>query len=189
MQKFFFILEKAQIPKAITNSSKSKNKPSERLDILHQCLMSILDSPLNKEKDIEIYVLPENNNSIIKVSNQMKIPRTLERFNGLLKELNKKLKVKNDKNEVMMSFKKGPLDEILNSSVYKIGLSDEGNVLEKKIFEGKGDVAFFINCIAKGSDDNLKNKDGFYKVSNYPLSAFVVCVKVCTIIEDYLGVY
>ena len=54
MQKFFFILEKAQIPKAITNSSKSKNKPSERLDILHQCLMSILDSPLNKEKDIEI---------------------------------------------------------------------------------------------------------------------------------------
>ncbi|KAG8269525.1 hypothetical protein J6590_105662 [Homalodisca vitripennis] len=56
---------------------------SVRPDITHQCLMMLLDSPLNRAGLLQVYVHTENN-VLIEINPQVRIPRTFKRFCGLM---------------------------------------------------------------------------------------------------------
>lgn len=64
-----------------------------RPDILHQCLLTLLDSPLNKAGKLKVYVRSARN-VLIEVHPQTRIPRTVRRFYGLMVELLQKYKVR-----------------------------------------------------------------------------------------------
>lgn len=66
---------------------------SARPDITHQCLMMLLDSPLNQAGCLQIYIHTERN-VLIEVNPQTKIPRTYDRFAGLMIQLLHKLNVR-----------------------------------------------------------------------------------------------
>ena len=63
---------------------KHKRDPADsRPDILHQCMLILLDSPLNKAGLLRLYVRTEKG-VLFEVSPQIRIPRTFKRFCGLM---------------------------------------------------------------------------------------------------------
>lgn len=63
---------------------KHKRDPSEyRPDILHQSMLMLLDSPLNKAGLLKLFIRSERG-VLIEVSPQIRIPRTFKRFCGLM---------------------------------------------------------------------------------------------------------
>ena len=73
---------------------KLHKDPSEfRPDILHQSLLSLLDSPLNKAGKLSIYITTTSN-QVIYVNPATKIPRTYERFAPLMAQLLEKIKIR-----------------------------------------------------------------------------------------------
>ena len=73
---------------------KFKKDPKDsRPDILHQCLLTLLDSPLNKAGLLKVYVR-SNKNVLIDVAPTIRIPRTFKRFAGLMVQLLHKLKIR-----------------------------------------------------------------------------------------------
>lgn len=63
---------------------KSGKHPSDfRPDILHQELLALLDSPLNKAGKLHVYVHSASN-VLIEVNAKCRIPRTYKRFAGLM---------------------------------------------------------------------------------------------------------
>lgn len=70
-----------------------RNANDARPDITHQCLLTLLDSPLNKEGRLKVYVRTSKK-VLIDVNSETRIPRTFTRFAGLMAELLEKLKVR-----------------------------------------------------------------------------------------------
>ena len=69
---------------------KHKRDPAElRPDILHQCMLILLDSPLNKAGLLKLYVRTEAG-VLINVDPQIRIPRTFRRFCGLMAQVRAK---------------------------------------------------------------------------------------------------
>lgn len=63
---------------------KLNREPSQsRPDILHQELMAVLDSPLNKAGYLKVYIR-STKDVLVDVSSQMRVPRTYKRFAGLM---------------------------------------------------------------------------------------------------------
>lgn len=54
-----------------------------RPDIVHQSLLSLLDSPLNKSGLLKIYI-QTSQNILIYINPETKIPRTYKRFAGMM---------------------------------------------------------------------------------------------------------
>lgn len=60
-----------------------KNVAESRPDITHQCLLALLDSPLNKAGMLQVY-LRTTKNVLIELNPHVRIPRTFKRFAGLM---------------------------------------------------------------------------------------------------------
>jgi rRNA small subunit pseudouridine methyltransferase Nep1 len=56
-----------------------------RPDITHQCLLTLLDSPLNKAGLLQVYIHTAKG-VLIEVNPSVRIPRTFKRFSGLMGE-------------------------------------------------------------------------------------------------------
>ena len=61
-----------------------------RPDITHQCLMMLLDSPLNRAGMLQVYI-HTSKNVLIEINPHIRIPRTFKRFCGLMGELKKQI--------------------------------------------------------------------------------------------------
>eukprot|EP00461_Guttulinopsis_vulgaris_P004106 UN04107 len=83
-------LVSADTHSAVLNKLK-KDAADYRPDILHQCLLSLLDSPLNKAGHLRVYI-ETTSKVLIEVNPQTRIPRTFKRFSGLMVQLLRDLK-------------------------------------------------------------------------------------------------
>ncbi|KAK3738434.1 hypothetical protein QZH41_017068 [Actinostola sp. cb2023] len=70
----------------------NRDPTTARPDITHQCLLMLLDSPLNKAGLLQIYIHTEKN-VLIEINPQTRIPRTFDRFCGLMVQLLHKLSI------------------------------------------------------------------------------------------------
>ncbi len=70
-----------------------KNISESRPDITHQCLLTLLDSPLNKAGFLQIYIHTEKG-VLIEVNPHTRIPRTFKRFSMLMVQLLHKLSIR-----------------------------------------------------------------------------------------------
>jgi len=68
-----------------TNILKKNNRDPGtcRPDIAHQCLLMLMDSPLNRAGLLQVYIHTEKN-VLIEINPQTRIPRTFKRFAGLM---------------------------------------------------------------------------------------------------------
>jgi rRNA small subunit pseudouridine methyltransferase Nep1 len=71
------------------NRDLSESRP----DISHQCLLALLDSPLNKAGKLQVYI-HTTKNVLIEVNPHVRIPRTFKRFCGLMVQLLHKLSIR-----------------------------------------------------------------------------------------------
>ncbi|KAI5181617.1 rRNA small subunit pseudouridine methyltransferase Nep1 [Nematocida sp. AWRm80] len=161
---------------------------SGRLDILHQCMLILLDSPLNKEGKLTILITTVDK-KVIEVNHRVRIPRTYNRFIGLLAQLRERQKIYSDKREILLRIRKEDIYATIDRNIPMIGLSQEGeNYFKWKEEWNKEDIVFFIKCISSG-EDSFKGITKLLSLSKYPLSAATCCSKICCSLEEALGIF
>lgn len=66
-------------------AKENRDIADARPDITHQCLLTLLDSPLNKAGLLQVYVQTAKG-VLIEINPSVRIPRTFKRFSGLMGE-------------------------------------------------------------------------------------------------------
>lgn len=160
-----------------------------RPDITHQCLLTLLDSPVNKAGKLQIYIHTAKG-VLIEVSPTVRIPRTFKRFAGLMVQLLHRLSIRStNSQEKLLKVIKNPITDHLPPNCRKVTLSFDADVVRVKDYiegiDAKQSVCVFVGAMAKGKDDFAdKYKDDAISISNYSLSASVACGKFCNAVED-----
>lgn len=160
-----------------------------RPDILHQCLLTLLDSPINKAGKLQVYI-QSSKGVLIEVNPTVRIPRTFKRFAGLMVQLLHKLSIRStNSSEKLLKVIKNPVTQYLPPNCRKITLSWEAPVVNAREYIstlGKDEsLCVAVGAMAKGKDDFADGwADEKIGVSNYSLSASVACSKICHATED-----
>ena len=154
-----------------------------RPDITHQCLLTLLDSPLNKAGLLQVYIHTARG-VLIEVNPQVRIPRTFKRFSGLMVQLLHKLSIRSVQgSEKLLKVIKNPVTDHLPSNTHKITLSHNAPVQRLSGYlptvPKDHSIAVFVGAMAHGAD-NFADAivDEKISISEYSLSASVACGKV-----------
>lgn len=169
---------------------KYKKDPSQcRPDILHQCLLMLFDSPLNRANLLQVYV-HTTRKVLIEINPQTRIPRTFDRFCGLMVQLLHKLSIRaSDTSQKLLKVIKNPVTQHLPAGCGKylssFGADAAIHANEFALNEVPDDkpVVVVIGAMARGSVD-CDYTDKTVAISNYPLSAAITCSKFCSAFED-----
>ncbi|PQK10703.1 hypothetical protein BB8028_0002g10220 [Beauveria bassiana] len=160
-----------------------------RPDITHQCLLTLLDSPINKAGKLQIYIHTAKG-VLIEVSPSVRIPRTFKRFAGLMVQLLHRLSIRStNSNEKLLRVIQNPITDHLPPNCRKVTLSfDSPLVRVREYVESVGSkesICVFVGAMAKGADTfGYSMVDEKISISNYSLSASVACSKFCHAAED-----
>ncbi|KAI8115722.1 hypothetical protein FF38_12718 [Lucilia cuprina] len=161
-----------------------------RPDITHQCLLTLLDSPINKAGKLQVYIHTARG-VLIEVNPSIRIPRTFKRFSGLIVQLLDKLSIRSVNSEdKLLKVIKNPITDHLPHNCRKITLSSDAKpvTVQKYVednLEKDQSLCVFVGAIARGKDDFADEfVDEKVSVSQYPLSASVACSKFCHGCED-----
>lgn len=164
-----------------------------RPDITHQCLLTLLDSPINKAGKLQVYIQTARN-VLIEVNPSIRIPRTFKRFSGLMVQLLHRLSIRSvNSEEKLLKVIKNPITDHLPTKCRKVTLSFDSPVQRVQDYVNTLDdgesICVFVGAMAKGkdtfADEYVDEKIG---VSNYSLSASVACSKFCHGCEDAWGI-
>ncbi|KAF2224510.1 nucleolar essential protein 1 [Elsinoe ampelina] len=160
-----------------------------RPDITHQCLLTLLDSPVNKAGRLQIYIHTAKG-ILIEVSPTVRIPRTFKRFAGLMVQLLHKLSIRSTTSqEKLLKVIKNPITDHLPPNCRKVTLSFDAPVVRVRDYiedlGPKESICVFVGAMAKGNDSFADAyKDDSISISNFSLSASVACSKFCHAAED-----
>uniref|UniRef100_A0A023F8U3 18S rRNA (pseudouridine-N1)-methyltransferase n=1 Tax=Triatoma infestans TaxID=30076 RepID=A0A023F8U3_TRIIF len=161
-----------------------------RPDITHQCLLMLMDSPLNRAGLLQVYVRTEKN-VLIEINPQTRIPRTFKRFAGLMVQLLHKFNVRSSEGGMkLLKVIKNPVTDHLPVGCTKIGTSfSSKKVVNPREIVPKEEVpiAVVIGAMAHGQaiPDYVEES---ISISNYPLSAALTCTKICSAFEEMWNV-
>merc|ERR1719203_742000 len=175
-----------------------------RPDITHQCLMSLLDSPLNKAGKLMIY-LHTAQNVLIEVHPSLRVPRTFKRFAGLAVELLQRHKIRAAQaNETLMKVVSNPVEKYFPAGSRRFGFSVAGREVklrdfaagvEKEANDARTAVPIVIAIGAVAHNDPVQ-EDKFgagyveenISICPWGLSAACCCSKVCSEFEYLWGI-
>lgn len=196
-----FILEKASLEVAKVGKSyqllnsddhanflrKNNRNPADyRPDIVHQALLMILDSRINKSGRLRAVYVRTEKGVLIEVKPYVRIPRTFKRFAGIMLQLLQKLSISAvGKREKLLRVIKNPVTQYLPVNSRRIALSHSSeklvNINQYVVSAGGDDVdlVFVVGAMAHGKIDK-EYADDFISVSGYPLSA-AYCISMITI--------
>ncbi|RKF79749.1 Ribosomal RNA small subunit methyltransferase NEP1 [Golovinomyces cichoracearum] len=164
-----------------------------RPDITHQCLLTLLDSPINKAGKLQIYIHTAKG-VLIEVAPTVRLPRTFKRFAGLMVQLLHRLSIRSvNSQEKLLRVIKNPITDHLPPNCRKVTLSFDAPLVKVREYveniADKESICVFIGAMAKGSD-NFADQfvDEKISISNFSLSASVACSKFCHAAEDVWGI-
>ncbi|XP_040834765.1 ribosomal RNA small subunit methyltransferase NEP1 isoform X1 [Ochotona curzoniae] len=169
---------------------KNGRDPGEvRPDIAHQSLLMLMDSPLNRAGLLQVYIHTQRN-VLIEVNPQTRIPRTFDRFCGLMVQLLHKLSVRAaDGPQKLLKVIKNPVSDHFPVGCMKIGtsfsVSDVSDV--RQLVPSTDPVVFVVGAFAHGKV-SVDYAEKMVSISNYPLSAALTCAKLTTAFEEVWGV-
>ncbi|KAH0576910.1 putative Ribosome biogenesis protein NEP1 [Spironucleus salmonicida] len=172
--------------------AKNKRKSDEaRPDILHQTILSLVDSPLNKAGLLQIFIRTKLN-QIIYINPAIKFPRTYKRFAGLMVQLLHKHIIRAaDTGDVLLRLIKGPITRHIPLNIDTIMLSRDAEMVDFQDYvlenysndlNSNTPICFVIGAVAHGhlNPDYVSKK---IAISQYPLSAASVAARVCLSFE------
>jgi rRNA small subunit pseudouridine methyltransferase Nep1 len=179
---------------------KHKRDPAEsRPDILHQCMLILLDSPLNKAGLLRLYVKSEKG-VLIEVSPSIRIPRTFRRFSGLMTQLLFKLSIRASNGPTkLLKVVKNPVTDHLppNSKIHLLSVTGDLTSMPEWVSKNcpknaKGALAdpvvFVAGAMAHGKVEPDYDVDSCLAISEYPLSGAAALGRLCAAFENHLGV-
>lgn len=167
--------------------NQKKDPANFRPDILHQCLLMLLDSPLNRAGLLQIYIHTANN-VLIEVSPQTRIPRTFDRFCGLMVQLLHKLSIRAaDSSVKLLKVIKNPVSIHLPTGCRKVLTSYQASeyISCRQFAESSIDkpIAVIVGGFAKGKV-TVDYTEEEVKLSSFPLSAALTCAKLTSAFEE-----
>lgn len=172
---------------------KHKRDPSElRPDILHQCMLILLDSPLNKAGLLKLYVRTERG-VLFEVNPTIRIPRTFKRFCGLMTQLLFKLSIRASNGpQKLLNVIKNPITDHLPAGARIHLLSVQGRLaslpqLVPTLPDGEP-VVFVAGAMAHGKVEPEYQVDECLAISEYPLSGAAALGRMCAAFENHLGI-
>ncbi|KAL0211399.1 hypothetical protein P9112_009697 [Eukaryota sp. TZLM1-RC] len=163
-----------------------------RPDIVHQCLMTLLDSPLNKAGLLQVF-LRTRRGVIIEVNPQLRIPRTFKRFSALMVQLLHKLSIRAaDGPDKLLRIVKAPIEQHLPSGVPKILCSYSAtecvNIFDyARSLSNSDPVVFVVGSHAHGKVD-IDYHNNEIAISEYPMSGAGCLSRVLTAFEMKYGI-
>lgn len=178
---------------------KHKRDPAElRPDILHQCMLILLDSPLNKAGLLKLYVRTEKG-VLIDVSPQIRIPRTFKRFCGLMAQLLFKLSIRASNGpHKLLNVIKNPVTDHLppNSKIYLLSVTGKltslPELVPKLAKRGKAaanePIVFVAGAMAHGKVEPEYDVHECLAISEYPLSGAAALGRLTNAFENALGI-
>ncbi len=169
-------------------------KKRGRPDIVHISLLNALESPLNKEGLLEIYVHTYNGH-ILFIDPSTRIPRNYNRFVGLMEQLFKTGKVPPNTDKPLMYLKTMPLEKLLQEiRVNGLILLDEKGEYKKPIDIAKeaidNNMAIGIGGFPHGSfkEETYKLASKTYSVYKEPLMTWIVVSRIIEAFERLQGI-
>ena len=175
------------------NLIKKMNKSLEdyRPDVLHQCLLNLFESPLNKAGMLQVYIRTKEN-VLIEISPKTKIPRTIKRFCGLMGQLLQKYRIRAmNSSEVLLKVIKNPITQYIPFGCPIISTNEKSKLIKLEDYIDNlksNNVAFVVGTISKG-DVNIDYMTDTISISSFPLTAGIVCSKICTAFEKCWDVF
>ena len=172
---------------------KHKRDPADaRPDILHQCMLILLDSPLNKAGLLKLYVRTEAG-VLIDVSPQIRIPRTFRRFSGLMAQLLHKLSIRASNGpHKLLKVIKNPVTDHLPPNCRTFLLSVTGRLVSMPelvpTIPDDRPVVFICGAMAHGKVEPEYATDDCLAISEYPLSGAAALGRLCAAFENKFGV-
>ncbi|KAJ7576992.1 nucleolar essential protein 1 [Mycena floridula] len=160
-----------------------------RPDITHQCLLTLLDSPLNKAGLLQVFI-HTTKGVLIEVNPTVRIPRTFKRFSGLMVQLLHKLSIRGVNGpEKLLKVIKNPITDHLPPNTIKLTLSGDAPTQRLSRYlptlPVTHNIAVFVGAMARGKDDFADAYvDEKISISEYSLSASVACGKFCCATEE-----
>ncbi|KAK4790079.1 hypothetical protein SAY86_017383 [Trapa natans] len=202
-----FVLEKASLEVAKVGKSyqllnsddhanflkrNGRNPADYRPDIIHQALLSILDSPLNKAGKVRAVYVKTERGVLFEVKPHVRIPRTYKRFSGIMLQLLQKLSINAaGKREKLLRVIKNPVTQYLPINSRRIGFSHSSEkVVEMQdyvaSFSDDTPLVFVVGAMAHGKIET-DYTDDFISISNYPLSAACCINIICDAVRRHLS--
>nr|CAD7464887.1 unnamed protein product [Timema tahoe] len=149
----------------------------------------LLDSPLNRAGLLQVYVHTDNN-VLIEVNPQTRIPRTFKRFAGLMVQLLHKFSVRaSDGPMKLLKVIRNPITDHLPVGCRKVGTSFTVNrvINPRELVPVDEPIAIVVGAMAHGQV-NVDYTEDIISLSNYPLSGALTCTKLCSAFEDVWGI-
>lgn len=155
-----------------------------RPDIVHQCLLMLMDSPLNRAGLLQVYVHTEKN-VLIEINPSTRIPRTFDRFCGLMVELLHKFSIRAaDGPQKLLKVIKNPVESHLPTGCVKIATSFHADLVDvRELVSTSQPIVLVVGAMSHGSVD-VGYTERTVSISNYPLSAALACSKLCNAFEE-----
>ncbi|KAL1784930.1 ribosomal RNA small subunit methyltransferase NEP1, partial [Sigmodon hispidus] len=169
---------------------KNVRDPGEvRPDITHQSILMLMDSPLNRAGLLQVYIHTQKN-VLIELNLQTRIPRTFDRFCGLMVQLLHKLSVRAvDGPQKLLKVIKNPVSDHFPVGCMKIdtsfSITDVTDVLE--LVPSSDSIVFVVGAFAH-SKVSMEYTEKMVSFSNYPISAALTCAKLTTAFEEVWSV-
>ncbi|ETV98804.1 hypothetical protein H310_08312 [Aphanomyces invadans] len=171
----------------------NKDPSASRPDILHQELMALLDSPLNKAGHLKVFIRSAKG-VLIQVSSQMRIPRTYKRFAGLMVQLLHALKIRSsDGKTTLLKVIQNPVDAHFPPNCKKYGCSVTGDLVDPWEFAAelpKEPVVFVLGAMAHGhiTKEMCPYVDEMISLSEYPMSGAQAISRLLNAFERNYGI-
>ena len=172
--------------------SMKKKLDDFRPDIIHQCLLNLFDSPLNKVGLLKVYIRTSKN-ILIDINPKTRMPRTFKRFSGLFTQLLLKNEIRaSDTNEILMKVINSDIESLLGKNTPKILLSEKGRLIDidsycknlDKAGNEQNNICFIIGTNPKGDiAPSIKYNDDCIALSSFELDSNIVCAKICSSFE------
>lgn len=164
-----------------------------RPDIVHQCLLMLFDSPLNRAGLLQVYIHTMNN-ILIEINPQTRFPRTFKRFASLMVQLLHKGSIKSSNGpEHLLRVIKNPVTSHLPIGCRKIGTSFKAEKIIKpaELINAESPdepIVVVIGAMAHG-EAAVDYTEEAVCISKYPLSGALACTKIVSAFEDAWGVH
>ncbi len=170
-----------------------------RPDIIHICLLSILSTPLFSKNLVDVYVHTIDN-KVIFLGEQVRIPKSYRRFEGLMMKLYQEKEIKDDKvdsNKYLLKIERNMTFEKLIDKVIKpdriIGFSSLGilkdlkTIVNENIGTNNKKITFVIGGFQSGhfSQSIRERFQMTYSIAKEQLEAHVVIARLVYECENH----
>mmetsp|Transcript_19613 Transcript_19613/g.47903 ORF Transcript_19613/g.47903 Transcript_19613/m.47903 type:complete len:292 (-) Transcript_19613:308-1183(-) len=168
-----------------------------RPDIVHQALLAVLDSPLNKAGKIKGVYVHTTDGHIIYVDPGTRLPRMFKRFCGVIVEVMQRMRVRSTRGKKLLKLVRSPLGSHLPIGSKKIAFSysvknvTDFNEYAKKLSVNEP-LVLAVGAMAHGHilDETAEymEQNTALCISNYPLSAACAISRILGSLEKVQGI-